>query len=148
MCIFVCLCISICLCWKETWKETEWQISPLLTVLFMGTPLHTSSYSSLSNLKVASLRLWVLQCLGVAKLWRKISVTDCLPLHMNSLWVNGAFLFSSCSEPNGTSCMLNNFRLSCTHRCASQVSGGSLAMEEQNPVWAHLLFYSLQKKTT
>lgn len=45
-------------------------------------------------------------------------------------------------------CVLNNFRLSCTHRCASQVSGGSLAMEEQNPVWAHLLFYSLQKKTT
>lgn len=131
-----------------TWKETEWQICPHLTVIFMGTPLHTSSYSSLSNLKMASLRLWVLQCLGVAKLWRKISVTDCLPLHMNSLWVNGAFLFSSCSESNGTSCVLNNFRLSCTHRCASQVSGGSLAMEEQNPsVGTPALLFPSEKTT-
>lgn len=84
-----------------TWKEKEWQICPRLTLLFMGTSLHTSSFSSLSNLQMASLRLWVLQCFWVAKLWRKISVTDCLSLHTNLLWVNAAFLFSSCSNPMG-----------------------------------------------
>lgn len=116
-----------------TGKETEWKICPHLTVLFMGIPLHTSSFPTLSNPKTASLRLWVLQYFWIAKPWRKISVTDCLSLHMNLLWVNGAFRFSSCSKPNGTSCVLNNFRLSCAHRCASQVSWGSLAMKEQNP---------------
>lgn len=116
-----------------TWKEKEWQICPHLTVLFMGTPLHTSSFSSPSNLKMASLRLWVLQFFWVAELWRKISVTDCLSLHTNLLWVNGAILFPSCSNPKETSCVLNYFRLDCTHRCASQVSWGPLAKEEQNP---------------
>lgn len=128
----------------STWKDEEWQIYPHLTVLLRWTPLHTSSFSSLSSLKMASLRLWVLQYFWLAKLWKKILVTDRLSLHKDLLWVNGACLFSCCSKPNEASRRPAQF-LAGLHSliCRSSLLG-PLAMEEQNPTWAHLLFYSLQ----